>query len=112
MNIASDGIKLWVSRVYYALYNGMLFFPEKNDLTNKNIEQNNSVSFNIDQSLLTIIIQGTGRVHILGNPDDFKKNTEVKKFINHAYVAELIPNFISVSDLIVGFREYIELSIK
>ena len=114
MNIATDGIKLWVSKVYYALDNGIIFFLEKNSLTNKNIEKNNNVSFNIDQSLLTIIVQGTGKINILGNPDNFrdktdiiiKKNPEDKKFVNHVYIAELIPDFISITDLRKEFKKY------
>ncbi len=114
MNIATDGIKLWVSKVYYALDNGIIFFLEKNSLTNKNIEKNNNVSFNIDQSLLTIIVQGTGKINILGNPDNLrdktdiiiKKNPEDKKFVNHVYIAELIPDFISITDLRKEFKKY------
>ncbi|WP_337860528.1 pyridoxamine 5'-phosphate oxidase family protein [Ferroplasma sp.] len=114
MNIASDGVKLWISKVYYALDHGIIFFLEKNTLTEKNIEKTNNISFNIDENMLSIIVQGSGKVNVLGDPEDFKartdviirKNPEDKQFIKHVELAELIPDFISITDLRKGFNKY------
>ncbi len=114
MNIASDGIKLWISKVYYALDHNIIFFLEKNTLTCKNIQKNNYIAYNIDSNLLTVIIQGTGHINVLGNPENFKdktdiiikKNPEDINFIKHVYLAELIPDVIRVTDLRAGFTKY------
>jgi 1,4-dihydroxy-2-naphthoate octaprenyltransferase len=114
MNIASDGVKLWISKVYYAMDEGIIFFLEKNTLTAKNIEKTGNVSFNIDESMLSIIVQGSGKVNVLGNPEDFKDKTEIiikknpedKQFIKHVDLAKLIPDFISITDMRNGYKKY------
>jgi hypothetical protein len=57
MVIASDGVKLWASKVYYALDKGFIFLIEKGSLMLENIRRNNQVAFEIDDNKLRIFIQ-------------------------------------------------------
>ncbi len=116
MTISTDGIKLWTTKVYYALNQGIIFFIEKTGLTLANIEKNPEISYEIDNNELSIIIQGTGKVSILGNAPDYKKETDIiiskspedKKFIDHIYVARLIPDLIRVTNMVNQFKKYNE----
>jgi len=113
MVIASDGVKLWASKVYYALDKGFIFLIEKGSLMLENIRRNNQVAFEIDDNKLRIFIQGSGRVEILGEPSEFNRERgilvykvpEDQVFINHEHVliARLIPEKIRVTDMRVKF---------
>ncbi len=113
MVISSDGVQLWITKVYYALDKGFLFLVEKGSLTLANIMANNMVSYEIDDNTLRIFVQGKGRVEILGEPRDFNKergilvykNPEDQVFISHEHVliARLIPEKIRVTDMRESF---------
>jgi len=116
VTLSTDGIKLWTTKVFYALDHGIIFFVEKTGLTIQNINKNPEISYEIDKNELSIIIQGTGKVNILGNATDYKKESDLiiskspedKKFIEHIYVARLIPDLIRVTDMRNTFKKYNE----
>ncbi len=113
MVISSNGVKLWLSKVYYALDRGFIFLIEKGSLSLQNIKVNNEVAFEIDDNRLRIFIQGRGKVEILGEPSEFNRERgilvykvpEDQVFINlqHVLIARLIPEQIRVTDMRVRF---------
>ncbi|AAT42721.1 UbiA family prenyltransferase [Picrophilus oshimae] len=116
MILSTDGIKLWGTKVYYALDHGFIFFIEKKGLTIQNIYKNNNVSFEIDNNKLSIIVQGSGHVEILGEPTDFDRERgillykvpEDVQFMKHGtvYIARLVPDFIRVIDMRTEFKKF------
>ncbi len=116
MILSTDGIKIWSTKVYYSLYSGIIFFIEKTGLTLSNIEKNNYIAYEIDNNDLSIIVQGNGRVEILGLPGDhtserdvlINKNPEDGRFVDHIYIARLIPVQMNITDLRNGLKKYQE----
>ena len=117
MILSTDGIKIWSTKVYYSLYSGIIFFIEKTGLTLSNIEKNKYIAYEIDNNDLSIIVQGNGNVEILGLPGDhtperdilINKNPEDRRFVDHVYIARLIPVQMNVTDLRNGLKKYQEI---
>jgi 1,4-dihydroxy-2-naphthoate octaprenyltransferase len=114
MTISTNGEKLWTTKVYYALEHGFVFLVEKNSQTLRNIQINNNVSFEIDNNKLSVFVQGSGKVEILGEPANFPKERgklvykvpEDQVFIKHehVFIARLIPEEIRSMDMRIEMR--------
>ena len=118
MTLSTTGVKTWTTKTYYAMDHGFIFLIEKGGLTLKNIQENPEVSFAIDENKLKVFAQGSGRVEILGEPDNFEKERGVllhkipedAAFAHHGhvYIARLIPTEIRVMDMRVEMRRFSE----
>ncbi|MGC8547053.1 MAG: UbiA family prenyltransferase [Thermoplasmata archaeon] len=114
MTISTNGERLWTTKVYYALEHGFIFLVEKNSQTLRNLQINNNISFEIDNNKLSVFVQGSGKVEILGEPADFPKERgklvykvpEDQIFIKHEHVliARLIPDEIRSMDMRVEMK--------
>lgn len=114
MTISTNGERLWTTKVYYALEHGFIFLVEKNSQTLRNLQINNNISFEIDNNKLSVFVQGSGKVEILGEPADFPRERgklvykvpEDQIFIKHEHVliARLIPDEIRSMDMRVEMK--------
>ena len=116
MTMSTTGVKTWTTKTFYAMDHGFLFFIEKGGLTLKNITENPTVSFAIDENKLKLFVQGSGNVEILGDPVELQRERgillhkipEDAAFAHHGhvYLARLIPTELRVMDMRVEMKRY------
>lgn len=116
MTLSTTGIKTWTTKTFYAMDHGFLFYIEKGGLTLKNIAENPNISFAIDENKLNLFVQGSGKVEILGEPDDLQRERGILlhkvpedaafSHSGHVYLARLVPDEIRVLDMRVEMKRY------